>query len=153
MNSKFVVLMEWVDNLEDLTWSQKGKMFQAFIDFNKNGEVNITDKMVRLAWNFIEPNVIRMSEKYQRDVENGKKGGRPKKPALNPSVTQTKPPDNLNETYKYKHNHKQKQKYKHKEKQNDKENHKEDTGTDISSGTGLLNQFDVKDFQEPFKKS
>ena len=145
MNSKFVVLMEWVDNFEDLTWSQKGKLFQAFIDFNKNGEVSINDKMVKMAWKFIEPNVVRMNQKYQKDVENGKKGGRPRKPP----VTQIKPPNNPlvtpnnpKETYKDKYNH------KHKEKHKQNEKHKVDTGTDISSDTGVIDNFHEK-FVEP----
>ena len=140
MDSKFVVLMEWVENIEDLNLSQKGKLFQAFIDFNKTGKVEIKDKMVKVMWGFIEPNIIRMNQKYQKDVENGKKGGRPKKiitqpkPPINPPIT----PKNLNETYKDKDKHK----HKHKEKENHK--HKEEikvkreisnTGTDISSGT------------------
>ena len=100
---RFVVMNEWGEALSPLTDEQVGKVFRIMLNYNKGIEVEINDPSIKAIWNLIKPNIDRINTKYQASIENGKKGGRPKKPNNN----LTKPNNNLTETYKEKEKEKE----------------------------------------------
>ena len=95
---KFVVLTEWWASFNLLSLEQKGMMLQALYDYNSDVDVQIEDVTVNAIFQLIKPNIDRMQSNYDRSVENGKKGGRPKKtqnnlkkPTNNPTERGEKP--------------------------------------------------------------
>jgi len=148
--NKFVVQLEWTESWEELSNEEMGILFKNFIAHTKGLEINKSNRMVNVAWNSVKNQVERMTEKYLKDIENGKRGGAPKgnknatkQPKNNPQTTQEQPktteeqPENEVEkqpsnnprtTYKYK------DKYNYKEKYNDKDIVKVDMNSLINSG-------------------
>lgn len=115
---RFVVMLEWETPLTNLSNEQKGILFQLLFDYHNGLDVEITDPMVKLAWSFLEPNIERINHNYITKVNNGKKGGRPKKTEQKPNNNLNKPNPNLTETDKEKDKDKEKEKEKDKEKEN-----------------------------------
>lgn len=123
---RFVFMLEWQTPVQQLTNEEKGILFQNLINYASGCELDTTNRQVNIAWGFLEPNIQRMNKKYQKDVENGKRGGAPKgttpwnsgakgkqtpsEPIANPEQTHSEG----KRTYK--------EKYKEKEKYNKKEN-------------------------------
>lgn len=111
MRKSFILHNDSLDVVNELTIEQKAELFQAIIDYNCGKEVKLTGLMNAVFIPF-KNQFIRDSEKYEkvieRNIENGSKGGRPKKTKGNPknpvgySETQTnqtepKKPDNDND--------------------------------------------------------
>lgn len=91
MKNSFVVYYEIIEQLEDFTDEQVGKIFRAMVDYDRNGTIpNFTGTM-KLAFKFIKQNLDINKEKYknicERNRANGQLGGRPKNPN-NPSGLQ-----------------------------------------------------------------
>tara|TARA_R110002153_G_scaffold73123_5_gene190812 strand:+ start:112 stop:555 length:444 start_codon:yes stop_codon:yes gene_type:complete len=108
---RFVVELEWSDHFEDLTNEEMGILFKNFISYHKGNDVDTTNRIVNIAWKSVVKQIDRMNVKYTNDVENGKKGGRPRK-TNNPTITPKKPLNNPKVTYKDKD--KEKEEYKDK---------------------------------------
>ncbi len=106
---RFVVELEWADHFEDLTYEEMGILFQNFITYHRDGSVDTSSRIVNIAWKSVVKQIDRMNAKYTKDVENGKKGGRPRK-TNNPTITPKKPLNNPKVTYKDKD--KEKEEYK-----------------------------------------
>ena len=121
---RFVVELEWAEHFEDLTNEEMGILFKNFISHAKGEEVDLSNRFVSIAWKSVVKQINRMNAKYMKDVENGKKGGRPRKPNNNPTETPNKPNNNPTETYKDKDEYKEeyKEEYKVKEEVKVKEN-------------------------------
>jgi len=120
--SKFVVQLEWTDAWVDLTDEEMGILFRKFISHAKGEEMEIKNRIVKNSWLSRVNDIDRMTKKYLKDIENGKKGGAPKgnknaskqpkinpntteeKPENNPQITRKQPENNPNITYKYKEN-------------------------------------------------
>ena len=124
MLDKFVVQLEWTDAWVDLTDEEMGILFRKFISHAKGEEMEIKNRMVKNSWLSKVNDIDRMTQKYLKDIENGKKGGAPKgnknaskQPPNNPQTTQEQPnlngemllkttENNPNTTYKYKEKYK-----------------------------------------------
>jgi hypothetical protein len=81
---KFIVMCEWGDAISPLTLEEKGELFECMFNYQKGIEPNFSTLSLKLVWGFLKPNIDRINEKYQKNIENGKKGGRPKITEYNP---------------------------------------------------------------------
>jgi hypothetical protein len=77
-------------------------MYEAIVKYGLYGiEPELSKGYLKSIWKLITSTVDATSKKYDASVENGKKGGRPKKePNNNPTETQEKPNNNPTETLK-----------------------------------------------------
>tara|TARA_R110001632_G_scaffold88672_1_gene191694 strand:- start:110 stop:685 length:576 start_codon:yes stop_codon:yes gene_type:complete len=137
---RFVVELEWSEHFEDLTNEEMGILFKNFISYHKGNDVDTSSRIVNIAWKSVVKQVDRMNAKYTKDVENGRKGGRPKKTQINPknpmgysktqpnpTITPKKPLNNPKVTYK------------------DKDEYKEDYKDEESTGTSTSKYSIAKD--------
>ena len=109
---RFVVELEWADHFEDLTNEEMGILFNNFITYHRDGSVDDSSRIVNIAWKSVVKQIDRMNAKYTKDVENGKKGGRPRK-TNNPTITPKKPLNNPKVTYKDKDKEEYKEEYEY----------------------------------------
>lgn len=80
----FVVRHENAEQFDMLTDEQLGQLFRAMYRFSKNKtEPDFEDPMLKMLFSIIRGQIERDAEKYeeacQKNAENGRKGGRPKK--------------------------------------------------------------------------
>jgi hypothetical protein len=75
---KFIVMCEWGDAISPLTLEEKGELFECMFNYQKGIEPNFSTLSLKLVWGFLKPNIDRINEKYEKNIENGKKGGPPK---------------------------------------------------------------------------
>ena len=78
MKNSFVLFTEIIDVVEALTDEQKGKLFQAILDYESGKEPDLTDQVIRVAFTPIKQNLDRCAEKWeesrQKRSDAGKKG-------------------------------------------------------------------------------
>lgn len=76
----FVIFKNWVDAIDTLPEENRYETFKALADYGLSGQMpeNISQITRALLCSF-SAGVERNLERYQANVENGKKGGRPKK--------------------------------------------------------------------------
>jgi hypothetical protein len=96
--NSFVMYHEWKTYFDMLTLDEKGELITAIFEYQVNEKVNDNlSPMLLMAFAFMKNQFDRDSaayeEKRQQLVENGKKGGRPKKPKG--SVNNQKEPKGL----------------------------------------------------------
>lgn len=82
--TSFVAFNEWKRNCEILSDKEFGQLMRAVFEYNINGTVpEFTSRTVQACWNPIKDSLDRSAEAYEqrceKNRENGKKGGRPKK--------------------------------------------------------------------------
>ena len=80
----FIAYDEWDENTEDLTDEEFGKLMRAVFRYKKTGEKpTFSDRTMKACWKPIKQSLDRTIAAYEaqceRNRENGKKGGRPKK--------------------------------------------------------------------------
>jgi hypothetical protein len=79
----FILYLDSLEVLDDLDDSQVAELFRAIVAYQKGDEITLS-KIVKIAFLPIKQYLERDGDKYSRFVEsrreNGKKGGRPKKP-------------------------------------------------------------------------
>lgn len=80
----FVLYHDSREQIEMLTDEQAGKLLKALMEFAVSGEEPaLSDPMVRLMFSVLSAQIRRDNEKYietcERNAQNGRKGGRPKK--------------------------------------------------------------------------
>jgi hypothetical protein len=79
----FMFYTSWSSQLEVLSDKELRRFIENLICFHRGTEVNLKSKPDKLVWNGVLPALILNDKKYQETVErnreNGKKGGRPKK--------------------------------------------------------------------------
>lgn len=74
---------EAIQELE--TCEQQNDMFWAIINYQAFGDIpDFEDITLKVMWKLITPNVDNSVDRYVASIENGKKGGRPKKTKDNP---------------------------------------------------------------------
>ena len=89
----FMVDTSLKDCVNILSDTRAGKLFKLLFEYAENQDIDQSqlDSAVRLAFNAFKPGVDKGRKKYisviKRNRENGKKGGRPKKP----KITQNNP--------------------------------------------------------------
>jgi len=108
---QFIIKLEWELSFDKMTDEQRGIMVKVFFDYHNQRELDFKgDVLVEALWLNMLPNIERMNTKYLASVENGKKGGRPKKTQTNLN----KPNNNLTNTLKEKVKEKVKEEVKDK---------------------------------------
>jgi hypothetical protein len=115
---------EAIEELENA--EQKVEMFMAIINYQSTGKIpNFEDTVLKVMWKLILPNVDNSIDKYLSSIENGKKGGRPKKTQNNP-IKPKETQDNLIKAKErvgaFWETQEKLKKEKEKEKENKKEN-------------------------------
>lgn len=79
----FLLYIDYQDQFNLLTDEQAGKLIKAIIEYEKTREIPQLEGMLKIAFSFIKKQLDRDREKYEikceKNKENGKKGGRPKK--------------------------------------------------------------------------
>jgi hypothetical protein len=97
----FIFLKTFNESIEDLEPQDKCIMYEAIINYGLYGtEPELTKGYLKSIWKLISSTIDVTSKKYDASVENGKKGGRPKKPTNNLTETQEKPKQNPTESLK-----------------------------------------------------
>jgi hypothetical protein len=99
MKKSFIIHLDSLNVLDQLTDEQSGQLFKAIHEFHKGNDPEL-DFGLRMAFLPFKNQFIRDLEKYESKVvsnrENGKKGGRPKKPTNPDGFEETQPnPKNL----------------------------------------------------------
>ena len=83
----FVLYLEYKENLEMLTYEQKGILLDMIFEYCASGIIIEADPIIKMAFLFIKGQLDRDNEKYQkvceRNRKNGQLGGRPKKQVVN----------------------------------------------------------------------
>lgn len=120
-------MLEWVDSFQDLSDEELGILFRNFISYHTGGEIDTSSHSVNLIWKLLVKQIDRINNKYQKNSENGKNGGRPKKPTEtqenpmglqeNRTVTELEPKKS-----EVKANRNRTKSYKEKEKEKEKDN-------------------------------
>ena len=81
--ASFLMYLDYEEQFNIMTDEQIGQLMRAIIKYEKTGEVPNLDGMLKMAFSFIKTQLDRDREKYQarseKNRENAKKGGRPKK--------------------------------------------------------------------------
>ena len=97
----FTFLPSYYDALRPLPDEERLALFDAILDYAFQGKEPDLPPLLNCCFSLLRPNVDASVRRYQANVENGKKGGRPtkQKPNENPSQTQEKPNGNPNETH------------------------------------------------------
>lgn len=104
MKKSFILHLDSLSILDEMTFEQKGILFDAIYKYQQGEEINL-DFAMKMAFAPFKNQFIRDNEKYnefkERQTENGKKGGRPPKDKPN-LETQDNPknPSLLSETQK-----------------------------------------------------
>lgn len=84
MKDSFVVKTEWAEQINLLSDEQAGQLLKAWLKYHLDEPSVITDPVVEMAFSFnksyFDDNAIRYAAKVSANRDNGKKGGRPKKP-------------------------------------------------------------------------
>lgn len=79
----FLMYLDYEEQFELLTDEQLGQLMRAIMKYEKTNEIPQLDGILKMAFSFIKTQLDRDREKYQakceKNRENAKKGGRPKK--------------------------------------------------------------------------
>ena len=92
----FILHVDSLDVLEELTDEQRGKLFYSIYKYHKNEKIEL-EPLIKIAFSQFKNQFKRDEEKYQKIVErnrnNGLQGGRPKNPEnpVGSLVTQRNP--------------------------------------------------------------
>lgn len=81
--NSFLIYLDYEEQFNLLTDEQVGQLMRAIIKYEKTKEIPQLDGMLKMAFSFIKTQLDRDREKYEKKCEknreNAKKGGRPKK--------------------------------------------------------------------------
>ena len=96
----FTFLPSYYDAQRPLPDEERLPLFDAILDYVFQGKEPDLPPLLNCCFSLLRPNIDASIKRYQANVENGKKGGRPakQKPNRNPSETQEKPNRNPSET-------------------------------------------------------
>jgi hypothetical protein len=100
MRDGFIFLKSFYEAIRTLPPKYRLEMYDAICLYGFNDEVSELSNRSQPLFTLIKPNMDSNKKRYLAAVENGKKGGRPKKtqskPNENPTKTRRKPKQNLN---------------------------------------------------------
>ena len=97
----FVLYLEYGEYFAELTDEQAGKVIKAIYAFEQGQELPKLSGAAKIAFSAIRNQLVRDNERWEKQVRNGKRGGRPasqEEPSHNQEESQTKPSDNPNVT-------------------------------------------------------
>lgn len=91
--NSFLIYLDYEEQFNLLTDEQIGQLMRAIIKYEKTKEIPQLEGMLKMAFSFIKTQLDRDREKYQKQCqknrENGKKGGRPKKQKVKKETEKT----------------------------------------------------------------
>ena len=105
----FIFYKDWKEAIKDLPDDIRLEIYESVIEYATSGNIKGLKPMANIAFNFIKTNIDRDAERYmsivERNRENGKNGGRPKKTGnkpkkpigFNENPNKPKKPDNDND--------------------------------------------------------
>jgi hypothetical protein len=105
----FVAYCDWLESFEELSDEEAGKLVKHLFRYVSDLNPDAPDKLTKMMFIPIKQALKRDLKKYegyiQKQVENGKKGGRPKKPTkpkkpkpFSENPTEPKKADNVNDS-------------------------------------------------------
>lgn len=95
----FVFFASFRDSIEALPSEYRYEMCAAIYNYALYSEMpEFSNSLLMPAFLAMKPNIDASNQRYDKCVENGKKGGRPKKPGNNQSETKEEPKKNQSET-------------------------------------------------------
>ena len=109
MRESFVFYKSFYEAIEKLPQKYGYELYRVICQYSLNGEVPEMSGIAEAMFTLMKANIDATEKKYISAIENGKKGGRPKKEAEeqepkteikskdNPSETESQPKDNLND--------------------------------------------------------
>lgn len=102
MRDSIVFYRSYYEIIKELPDEQKLKVYEAIFEYGLNENEIELDGLIKAIFNLAKPNIDSANARYTASIENGKKGGRPKKenlekPKNNLKTTQKQPKNNLND--------------------------------------------------------
>jgi hypothetical protein len=112
MRESFVFYGSFYEAIKELPEPAQLELYGAICEYALyDNEPDYLSAISKAMFALMKPNIDKAAARYQKNIENGKKGGRPKtqtepnqnptetqpKPTENPTKTQTEPKANLNE--------------------------------------------------------
>jgi hypothetical protein len=100
MRDSFVFYKSFYEAIAEVPTEYRLEIYEAICKYSLFGEIPEMQGISKAMFTLMKPNIDATAKKYRASVENGKKGGRPKKdkPDENPTETETKPKQNPTET-------------------------------------------------------
>ncbi len=102
MKDSFVFYRSFYESIKGLDKDIQLEIYNAISEYSLNDRILELSPIANAIFILIKPNIDNATKRYNASVENGKKGGRPKKnenlkkPNINLNETQNKPNENLN---------------------------------------------------------
>lgn len=100
--NSFIFFRSFYDSINALPEEMQLEVYRTICEYGFNGIEPQENGIAKALFISIKPNMDNSSKKYEANIENGKKGGRPKKNTEenqnNPTETELKPNYNPNET-------------------------------------------------------
>lgn len=91
--NSFLIYIDYEEQFDLLTDEQLGQLMRAIVKYEKTGEIIKLDSATKMAFSFIKAQLDRDREKYnercEKNRENAKRGGRPKKQEDNFEIEKT----------------------------------------------------------------
>ena len=91
MKSSFLIYLDYKEQFELLSDEELGKLLRAIMLYEETGEITELSGMLKMAFSFIKTQLDKDRQKYEemceKNRENAKKGGRPKKPLVSDEKT------------------------------------------------------------------
>jgi hypothetical protein len=83
MKSSFLIYLDYKEQFELLTDEELGQLLRAIMLYEETGKITELSGMLKMAFSFIRTQLDKDRQKYEdkceKNRENAKKGGRPKK--------------------------------------------------------------------------
>lgn len=106
MRKSFIFYSSYYEAISELPANEQGAVYKAIIDYGIAKKEPNLKGIANAMFKLIKPTIDAALNRYDANVENGKKGGRPSKtqtesetqPNDNPTISQEKPNDNPQET-------------------------------------------------------
>ena len=101
MKDSFIFYRSFYESIKNLDKDIQIEIYNAICEYSLNDELMELSPIANAIFTLIKPNIDNATKRYNASVENGKKGGRPKKeknlekPNNNLKETKTKPNQNL----------------------------------------------------------
>lgn len=91
----FRVLPSYYEAIRDLPDPERLQIYDAIFDFGFGNEVKALPPLLNGYFMLMAPSLEKSVKFEEKQIANGKKGGRPQKPRQNPDETQTEPKENV----------------------------------------------------------
>ena len=142
----FVMYQDFWRSVEELSMIDRGRLLTAAYEFHGTGQttVEIRSGGLKVAWNTLRSTLARDGERYEErcriNAENGKKGGRPRKPKQVEATSKNEDAKSL-ETIEESSSCKNRTEPKKADIEKEREKEKDiERGMDIGRGGGIKNE-------------